>query len=193
MPFQLLTPTEKTLLGFGLLFLLVTPLFPFLYMVRRWRAGGQHEPGHGTHAAFLYFVHGSLLLLGAGSANLIYGAWSSTPVEPFQKRLSWGMFCGSIAFIALNTVLAWRMRVPAAWNDARRVFRGFLLVMAGFVTATMLVLLFVTWFEKTETDRAAEQRLDDLKLYASWAMVFLATYLAAAFLLMRKPFGDRAP
>ena len=47
-------------IGYALLFLSVAPLFPFLYVVLRWRSGTGREPGTGTYGALLYFCTVSL-------------------------------------------------------------------------------------------------------------------------------------
>jgi len=176
MPF--LTPAQQAIFGYLVLFLLVAPLFPFIYVVARWRSASL-EPGFGTYAALLYFLCASLLLFLAGTANLFYGWMSTTPIDPALDRLSWGMFTGSLGFLALNVALARIVRRRRdVWGDARRVFAGFFMVMTGLVSATALVLLFVQLFRDVETMPAYERRLDDVKLYGAWTIFFLAAYLA---------------
>jgi hypothetical protein len=165
-------------IGYALLFLSVAPLFPFLYVVLRWRAEGRREPGAGTYGALLYFCTVSSLLALAGAANLTYGALSTTPVDERLNRLSWGMLAGSLAFLALNGGLLLRLKARAAPPDARRVFLGFFTVLAGLVAFAALVMFCVTAFERVEPARA-DLHADDLKLYASWAAYFTATYLLA--------------
>jgi hypothetical protein len=183
MPFKLLTPGQEAAIAYLTLFLLVAPLFPFLYLVLRWRAEGRHEPGMGTHGALLYFAHASFLLLVAGVANLCYGFVSTTEIQPFLERLSWGLVAGSGAFLGVNIGLLRYHRAPAAWRDDARLFRGFLMVMSGLVSATTLVLFCVTFFHEPETPAAAELAADDLKLYGSWAGLFLATFIGCAMVL----------
>ncbi|MHC4548422.1 MAG: hypothetical protein ACYTEZ_06555 [Planctomycetota bacterium] len=180
-------PTVIRWLGYVLLFLLVAPLFPFIYVVLRWRAEGRHEPGAGTHAALLYFVIAGILLALAGAANLTYGWVSTTELDEELHRLSWGMFLGSLVFLLLNVGLL-RLQGPRPeLRDARRVFAGFLMVMSGLVAFTVLVLLFVTIFQKTDPDNAREltERSENLKLYGSWTAYYLATYFVTVATLAR--------
>ena len=183
-------PSLLTWLGYVVLFLLVAPLFPFLYVVLRWRTDGRAEPGGGTYGALLYFCVASILLAIAGAANLSYG-WISTapPTDRFEelRRLSWGMFVGSGLFFAINLLLLFLGGARPEWRDARRVFVGFLMVMAGLVTMTVLVLFFITLFERVDLDdsNAVIQHGDDLKLYGSWTVYYLSVFLAARIALVR--------
>ena len=186
MPIQILSPDQIRLLGYLVLFLLVAPLFPFIYIVLRWRVDGDHEPGVGTYGALLYFRTVSILLLLAGAANLTYGWVSTTEVLPEMHRLSWGMFTGSAAFLLLHVALL-RMHGPRPdLVAARRVFLGFLLVLCGLVAFTALVLLCITLFEKVDKAKEVERRIDDLKIYGSWAGFYLAAYVTTLLLLRRR-------
>ncbi|MFI5403419.1 MAG: hypothetical protein ACHQ1G_10810 [Planctomycetota bacterium] len=185
-------PATKKLLGFVLLFLLVAPLFPFIYVVVRWRSAGAREPGAGTFAALLYFRTAGVLLALAGAANLTYGWFSTTPQTEELTRLSWGMFTGSVAFLVLNLLLLRRFGPHPELATARRVFSGFLMVMAGLVAFTTLVILCITLFHKTESDKDAALRADDLKLYGAWTAYYLAAYLASTAWLSRGARGAAA-
>jgi hypothetical protein len=192
MPF--FDPGVLRLLGYALLFLLVAPLFPFLYVVLAWRsdARGRAE-GMGTFASLLYFRTASALLALAGAANLTYGWFSTTPQTPMLTRLSWGMLVGSAAFLVLHVVLV-EMRFAAhpARARMRRVFTGFLMVMAGLVALTTLVLFFMTLFQEAEKPKEVEQRWDELKLYGSWTAYYLVAYLASTLWLSRGARGAAA-
>ncbi len=190
--FPLFDEETKKLLGFALLFLLVAPLFPFIYVVARWRSGGEHEPGAGTFAALLYFATAGLLLALAGAANLTYGWVSTTPRNEEMTRLSWGMFAGSLAFLVLNAGLLVRFGLHPELRTARRVFAGFLMVMAGLVAFTALVLFCVTLFLEPKDAPQVTLRTDDLKLYASWTAYYLAAYLLSTWWLSRGARGAAA-
>jgi hypothetical protein len=190
MPF--LDPETKKLIGFVLLFLLVAPLFPFIYVVARWRSQGAHEPGAGTFAALLYFRTAGILLALAGAANLTYGFFSTTPQTEELTRLSWGMLAGSVAFLAVNLLLLLRFGPHPELATARRVFTGFLMVMAGLVAFTTLVIFCITLFQKTKTDPQAAIRADDLKLYGAWTGYYLAAYLFSTWWLSRGARGAAA-
>jgi len=180
------------LLGFVLLFLLVAPLFPFIYVVLRWRSHGAHEPGAGTYAALLYFCTAGLLLALAGAANLTYGLASTTPATEELTRISWGMLSGSVVFLLVNAAVLLLFGSPPALVTARRVFVGFFMVTAGLVTFTALVLFCVTLFHKAATEPQAAQRSDELKLYGTWTAYYLASYISAVWLLSRGSRGAEA-
>jgi len=182
---QLVPPHVVRWVGFVVLFLLVTPLFPFIYVVLRWRSGDEHEPGSGTYAGLLYFATAGLLLGLAGAANLTYGWMSTTEIVEEQIRLSWGMFVGSAFFLGLNLALLRRHGPRPRLRDARRVFGGFLMVMAGLVTFAAIVLFFIEVFRDASTEREVIERVDDLKAYGAWAGYYLLTYLAAVTVLAR--------
>jgi len=183
--FQLVPPDTLRWIGLVALFLLVTPLFPFIYVVLRWRSGGEHEPGSGTYAGLLYFATAGLLLGLAGAANLTYGWMSTTEIIEEQIRLSWGMFVGSALFLGLNLALLRRHGPRPRLRDARRVFGGFLMIMAGLVTFTAVVLFFIEIFREASNEREVAVRVDDLKAYGAWAVYYLLTYLAAVAVLAR--------
>jgi hypothetical protein len=189
---QLLDPETKQLLGFVLLFLLVAPLFPFIYVVVRWRSAGAREPGAGTFAALLYFRTAGILLALAGAANLTYGWFSTTPQNELQTRLSWGMLTGSGAFLGLNLLLLLRFGPHPELATARRVFTGFLMVMSGLVAFTALVLLCVTLFQTTKSPKEADIRVDDLKLYGAWTGYYVVAYLTSTWWLSRGARGAAA-
>jgi hypothetical protein len=192
MPF--FDPGILRLLGFVLLFLLVAPLFPFIYVVLTWRSdANERAQGAGTFAALLYFRTASTLLALAGAANLSYGWISTTPQTPELTRLSWGMLVGSIAFLLLNVVL---IRTTFREHPSRartgRVFTGFLMVMAGLVALTTLVLFSITLFQKAESEDEIAQRADELKLYGAWTLYYVATYVASTWWLSRGARGAAA-
>lgn len=179
-------------IGYAMLFVSVAPLFPFLYVVLRWRAEGRREPGIGTYGALLYFCTVSFLLALAGAANLTYGAISTTPIEEYLNRLSWGTLAGSLLFLALNGGLVLWLRTGFEFPEARRVFLGFLTIMSGLVGFSALLMLCITAFEEIDPVRenAADVHFDKLKLYSAWTAYFVLTYLFA-MLRMTKAMSKR--
>jgi hypothetical protein len=192
MPF--FDPGVLRLLGFVLLFLLVAPLFPFIYAVLAWRsdARGRAE-GMGTFASLLYFRTASALLALAGAANLSYGWFSTTPPSPELTRLSWGMLVGSAAFLLLNVVLLeTRFGSHPSRERTGRAFTGLLMVMSGLVALTTIVLFSITLFQEAESKKDAELRWDELKLYGSWTLYYLAAYVGSTWWLSRGARGAAA-
>jgi len=174
-------------ISYATVILAVAPLFPFLYVVMRWRAPGQGHVGIGTLGAIHYFLVLSLLVLLAGAANLTYGWISTTPVDPVTTRYSWGTFSGSLLFLLLNAVILRYTRDLSDLPDVRRMFVGFFLVMAGLTSFAVLLLFFVAWFHEPDpkVEQAAELRADALKLYGAWMVYFLSAYLGATWWMTR--------
>jgi len=175
------------LMSYGLVVLLVAPLFPFLYVVMRWRAPGSGHTGIGTLGAVHYFIVMAMLLLLAGAANLSYGIISVTPIDPVLTRISWGMFCASILFLGLNLGLLRFTRDLSDLPDVRRMFMGFFLVIAGLAAFSAILLFFIAWFQEVdpEVKDAAVQRADTMKLWGAWIVYFLSGYLGATWWLTR--------
>ena len=178
-------------ISYATVILAVAPLFPFLYIVMRWRAPGQGHTGIGTLGAIHYFIVLSMLILLAGASNLTYGFISTTPVDPVTTRYSWGMFIGSLLFLVLNLGLLRMTRDLSDLPDVRRMFVGFSLVMCGLTAFGVLLLLFVAWFQKVDPpDEATEAlRADAIKLYASWLFYFLSAYLGTTWWMTRSAPG----
>ena len=173
-------------IGYVAIFLIVAPLFPFLYLVLRWRDPGTTSSG--TYGALLYFRTTAALLLVAGTANLTYGHFSTTPIQPELTRLSWGLFWGNALFLGLNIALGRVVRVDRP-HETRRVFLGFLMILAGLLSLFSLVMLFITlhWEAKTSFDK--ETRADEVLLFGVWSGYFLATYVGALLTLTRSKYA----
>jgi len=173
------------MISYVMLAIALAPLFPFLYLVVRSRARESQVRGTGTYGLLLYFATVSGLLLLAGAANLSYGWISTTEIRPFLRRLSLGLFLSGGVFLLLHALLLRRVPARAAVVEARRIFAGFLTTITGMVALAALVLLAVTFFRKVDPKDAAvaAARVDDLKLYGSWTVYYLLTYVACVFVL----------
>ena len=197
---QIFDPATLRGLSYILGFLLVAPLFPFIYIVARLRSDESHTRGAGTYGALLYFRTASLLVALAGVSNLSYGWVSTSPIEPALDRMSWGMFVGSTVFLVLNMGLlrflsgerpdrglmeGQKAPLPHL-PDVHRVFSGFLMIMAGLIGFTALVLFFITLFERVGGAAEYIRRVDELKLHAWWIFYYLGTYLVTVVLLAKK-------
>ena len=175
------------LMSYGMLLLIIAPLFPFLYVVMRWRAPGSGHTGIGTLGAIHYFIVMAALLLLSGTANLSYGWISVTPVDPEMTRISWGAFSGSLVFLLLNLAVLQFTRDLSDLPDVRRMFIGFFLVIAGLTAFGALLLLCVSYFQEVKEADAemAVLRRDAMKLYGSWVVYFLGGYLMSTWWLTR--------
>ena len=177
------------LLSYVVVLAWVAPIFPFLYVIVKWRGGAR---GAGTHAAMLYFTTVALLLALAGAANLIYGAISVTPVDPEMTRISWGMLAGGLGFCVLNVVLLrWigPLRDP---TDVVRVFVGFVMVIAGMVAMGALIAMMSEIFREAESEMAKTARSDQIRMFGVWTLFYLATYLLTTRVLARNAVEGRS-
>jgi len=164
---------------------LVLPLFPFLYIVLRWRSGGVDEPGVGTLGAVLYFRVLSAIAVLASISLLLYAWWSKEENESLS-RTAYGILAAGAVFFLLNLGLGCALPEAQAHHPARRVFGGFLLVLAGLVALVAITGLSVTLFEKRpEHDAAIELRDDRLKGWIAVGLVWGPTYVASLVRMAR--------
>ena len=163
----------------------ILPIFPFLYVVARWRGGADQPAGVGAHAAMVYFTTVGVLMALAGAANLTYGMVSVTDVDPEMTRVSWGLLSGALAFAVLNIVLVRSIGPLRDPMDVVRVFVGFVMVVTGMIAMGALILMTIEMFREAEGDRAIEARSDAIRMYGSWTLYFLTTYLLTTRLLSR--------
>jgi hypothetical protein len=173
------------ILGYVLAVTWLTPIFPLLYVVLRWRSGPDHPAGTGTHGALLYFTCVGFLMALAGGANLLYGVFSITPVQEELRRLSWGLLVSGLAVTVMNVVL---MRTVGPLSEPRevvRVFLGFLMVITGMVAIGATAMLCITMFQDAPGDEAAIRREDDLIAYGAWSALFVLAYLLITLTLAR--------
>jgi len=175
------------LMSYAMLLLIIAPLFPFLYVVMRWRASGNAHSGIGTLGAVHYFIVMSALLLLAGAANLSYGGVSVTPDKPDMTRISWGVFVGSVVFLTLNFRMLRLTRDLSDLPDVRRMFLGFFMVIAGLTAFGALLLFFVAYFQDVSDDDgdAAVLRTDAMQLYGAWLAYFLTAYVGTTWWMTR--------
>lgn len=175
------------LMSYAMLLLIIAPLFPFLYVVMRWRASGNAHSGIGTLGAVHYFIVMSALLLLAGAANLSYGGVSVTPDKPEMTRISWGVFVSSVVFLTLNFGMLRLTRDLSDLPDVRRMFMGFFMVIAGLTAFGALLLFFVAYFQDVSGDdgNVAVMRTDAMQLYGAWLAYFLTAYVITTWWMTR--------
>lgn len=182
MPFNLVT--LMSFVGGLLLLATVLPIFPFLYVVLRWRTG-QKTAGVGTHGALLYFATVGFLLALGGGANLVYGIVSITPVDEEARRLSWAFLTSGTLITAFNMFLMQKLGPLEQPDEAVRVFLGFMMLVTGMVATGALVAFFAAAFQKAEGERATELKNDQMIMFAVWFAFFVFTYLIVARVLAR--------
>jgi len=174
-------------IGYLLALLTIAPLFPFLYLVLRWRSGTGTRAAAGTYGAMLYFASIAWLITLAGGANLLYGAIASGETDPELTRYSWALCLAGAAFLALHSGLVRLLPERAALAEARRVFAGFLMTLSGMVAIGALVLLLGAVFHVVDDAQAgqAAERTRAMQLYACWTTLFLLDYVVLAWRLAR--------
>jgi len=173
MPMDLLGGMMGAIVGVYVL----VPLFPFLYVVVRWRVGASGEPGTGTLGALQYFR--SLSLLGAHvGASLALTALLQMEDSGDLLRSAFAILVASVLFYGINFVCAARAGPLAGDHPVRRVFDGFLLVACGLVGFGALLALFLELFSK-------RTNTEDVKAALSWGLVWLGGFGGRAYLLLR--------
>jgi len=164
-----------SLLPVALLVLWVAPLFPFLYVLVRWRAAGRAEPGLGSYGLVLFFASGAVLVGAAAIALLVYG-WIGDEVDDDTKRAMWGLLGAAGTFLVVQIFVGRAVAPAEAVDAASRIFGGFLMAVAGFVVFASLAVLFVALTMEVEGERASENRMEMMQAAGSFLGVFGALY-----------------
>ena len=172
-------------LSYVVLAMVVVPVFPLLYVIVRWRSGGDHPAGIGTHGALLYFTCVGFLIALAGGANMVYGVFSVTPVNEAMTRFSWALLCGGGVTLGLNVVLMRKLGPLKDPAEVVRIFIGFVMVLTGMVSVGTLVLGFDALFQEAKTPPIEKLRVDAILLYGIWFAFFVGAYLVAARVLAK--------
>ena len=172
-------------LSYLLLAMVVVPVFPLLYVLVRWRSGGGHPAGIGTHGALLYFTCVGFLIALSGGANLVYGAFSATPVDEAMRRFSWALLAGGGITMALNVVLMRKFGPLSDPAEVVRIFVGFVMVLTGMVAVGTLVGCFNALFQEAKNPGVEKLRNDAILMYGVWFAFFIGAYLVTARLLAK--------
>lgn len=166
------------------------PLFIYLYVILRWRAGGAGEPGLGSYSLVLTFRTLAILLGTGAVATLLYTMLSKDRHEELS-RACWGLLLAAAVFGALHIPVGLVLKPNADVTAARRLFGGALLTVPGLICFGALVFFAVSLLEKLPEEgtalferRAADHR-EKLKAGGSWLFCFAALYLGWASLMAR--------
>ena len=55
----------------------------------------------------------------------------------------------------------------------------YLMVVAGMIAMAALIMLMVTIFQEAETERSQTMRSDMIRMFGTWSLFYLATYLVS--------------
>jgi hypothetical protein len=169
---------------------LIIPMFPLLYVIIRWRAAGSGEPGLGTYAGVLYFRSVAVLVLVSGVALLLHSIVSAPGSELPRavaahddsmeelRRVAGGMLVGGVLIWGMQLAILARARFSTSGADARRVFHGFVMIIAGLASVGTIMALCIQLFQE-------DTEFDDLRELIVWAGVWTGTYLVQVALLRR--------
>lgn len=164
--------------------LAAAPLFIYVYVILRWRAGSAEEPGMGSYSLVLMFRLFSVLLGLASISLLLYAAISSEDHES-MTRVCWPVLVASLVFLAVQFVLGSVLDPEGRFAAARRLFGGGLVAISGVVTLVVLVALLVTLWEEVTPNRDEKAHDEQLKAFGCWLVCFGAVYLASAVRMAR--------
>ncbi len=172
MPTEILGGVMGVVLGIYLF----APLFPFLYVMLRWRSSAAGEPGIGTHGAFHYFR--ALAVVGA-CAGISMGLFALLKKGESERmmRPSMGILAAALFFYFLNFICSQKLPPTPANHPVRRIFDGFLLVLSGLVVFVAMIVFFIELLDKS-VDKEV------LKGAGSWGAVWLAAFFWRAYLLV---------
>lgn len=125
----------------------IIPLFPFVYVILRWRQSREGEtpdPQLGLKVALHYFAtigwHISLL----AAVLLLYSfVVDSSRMQEAFLRMGAGLLLGGMIVYGLHRALIARLTDSATRPNVTRIFKGLNLVLAGLIGMAALVALCV--------------------------------------------------
>ena len=148
---------------------LAVAAFPLLYVLVRWRSAGVGEPGLGTYGAIHYFRSVSLLIMLTALAVLVYIAMSEEDPRQLEEvsRIAKGLFTGAACIFVVHLVLGWQASRSLSGREdpVSRVFSGFVLLLAGSVTAAAVLVLFVLLFQEDPEDEPVRAAISFLLVW----------------------------
>ncbi len=155
------------------------PLFPFVYVLLRWRQGRDGEPADpqlGLKVALHYFATLGLHVVLIALVAVLYSFLADSPmVSEMIMRTGGGMLLGGGVILGAHTMMIGRVTDSATRPNVARVFVGLNLVLCGLIGmgALLAACTMIT------QERVSE---DGLKI----VMVLMAVYLTTWGLQARK-------
>ncbi len=158
----------------------IAPIFPFLYVIVRWRAAGRAEPGLGSYSLVLFFMSGATLLAATAVSTLVFTFLTDDPDADLQRAM-WGVLGASAAFFGLQVLVGRSLSPTEDATAATRVFGGFVMALSGLVVFLGLSTLCIALTVDTETmsTRTLDARADIMRASCSALAVFGALYLGS--------------
>lgn len=125
----------------------IIPLFPFVYVLLRWRQAREGEtpdPQLGLKVALHYFATIGWHIALMATVLLLYSfVVDNSRVQETFVRMGAGLLLGGMIVYGLHRALIARMTDSASRPNVTRVFKGLNLVLTGLIGMAALVALCV--------------------------------------------------
>lgn len=155
------------------------PLFPFVYVLLRWRQAREGEPADpqlGVKVALHYFATLGLHIVLMALVALLYSfTVDSSFVQEMLMRTGGGLLIGGGAVYGIHRALLGRVTDTAKRTNVARVFAGLNVVLCGLVGMGALVAASVMLCQENVSE-------DGLKI----ALVLMLVYLGGWGLQVRR-------
>jgi hypothetical protein len=121
----------------------IIPLFPFVYVILRWRQGREGEapdPQLGLKVALQYFATIGWHITLIAAFMLLYGVLEdSSRMQENLLRTGTGLLIGGLIVYGLHRVLLGRLTDSATRPNVTRIFKGLNLVLTGLIGMAALI------------------------------------------------------
>lgn len=125
----------------------IIPLFPFVYVILRWRQAREGEPGDpqlGMKVALHYFATIGWHVTLVATFILIYSlVVDSSRMQEVFMRMGAGLLLGGVIVYGLHRVLLGRLTDSATRPNVTRMFKGLNLVLCGLIGMSALIAMCV--------------------------------------------------
>jgi hypothetical protein len=162
------------------------PLFPFVYVLLRWRQGREGEPADpqlGLKVALHYFATIGLHVVLIALVAVLYSFLVDSPrVSESMMRAGAGLLIGGGLVLGGHIMMLRRITDSASRPNVARVFAGLNLVLCGLIGSGALIATSVMLLQEDVPE-------DGFKI----AMVLLAVYLGSWGLQARKLIAYSSP
>ncbi len=160
----------------------IVPLFPFVYVLLRWRQareGSPPDPRLGLKVALYYFatigLHVMLVAVVAGLYSLMV---DGPRVSESLMRVGGGLLLGGGIVFGVHRVLIARLTDPATGGNVARAFAGLNVVLCGLIGMGALIAVTVMLAQESVPE-------DAFKISGVTMVVYLATWAAQGRALIR--------
>jgi len=160
----------------------VVPLFPFVYVLLRWRQareGVSPDPQLGLRLALYYFATIGLHVMLVGVVTGLYGLVVDGPRESeSMMRVGAGLLIGGGIVFGVHRVLIARLTDPATGGNLARAFAGLNVVLCGLIGMGALIAATVMLTQESVPE-------EGFKVSAVTMVVYLAAWAGQGLALIR--------